>query len=502
MTIGRAAENTVQILDPTVSRTHARLTLDDQGAPQVFDAGSRYGTFVDGTLAEGEVPLRDGTRIRIGDQDLLVERRRGLHEAGPTRVLRSGTSLVVAPSQAPTIASTSRFGLSPRLRPCALKRLDASEGERRWVLRGLDRSESLRLRDADAALLRHVDGANTLAELVIEAERAYGTAGAGKLAQLLAELADHDLLDSVTQPTGESRKGRLGRLMTPREWRISGIGRLAARLYRLGGWRLFSRSGQAALALPAAIGLGAFVTVVAGGDVTPFVVGDALPLGALVFVLGRLAVVIVHELAHALAMVSCGREVDRAGVKLFLVFPYAWVDTTAAWFEPRARRMLIAAAGPASDLVLGGVFALVSSITHGVARDIGFQLALGAYLGAFLNLNPLLDRDGYQLLVDRLGEPGLRRRAQRHLAARLSGRASGSTSRAVRWYGVLAVGWSLLAAVLAAGFSVRYLPALEQVVALPAVAWAVLVVVWLIMLMPVGIAIGAPLVSRSRKRPQ
>ena len=98
-----------------------------------------------------------------------------------------------------------------------------------------------------------------------------------------------------------------------------------------------------------------------------------------------------------------------------LVFPYAFVDTSDGWFEPRRRRLAISAAGPASDLLVGGVFSLGAAFVHGTVRDILFQLAFAAYVGAFSNLNPLLDRDGYHMLVDWLGEPGLRQRARAHL---------------------------------------------------------------------------------------
>ena len=42
-------------------------------------------------------------------------------------------------------------------------------------------------------------------------------------------------------------------------------------------------------------------------------------------------------------------------------------------------------------------------------------------MGAFFNLNPFLERDGYHMLVDWLREPGLRRRARQQFARRLSG---------------------------------------------------------------------------------
>ena len=49
-------------------------------------------------------------------------------------------------------------------------------------------------------------------------------------------------------------------------------------------------------------------------------------------------------------------------------------------------------------------------------RDIFFQLAFAAYVGAFFNLNPFIERDGYHILVDVLREPGLRRRAREQFA--------------------------------------------------------------------------------------
>ena len=59
-------------------------------------------------------------------------------------------------------------------------------------------------------------------------------------------------------------------------------------------------------------GLGAFAYLIVGRYGTPFVVAQRIGLGALVFLLGRFAVVAVHETAHGLAMASFGRR-DREG---------------------------------------------------------------------------------------------------------------------------------------------------------------------------------------------
>ena len=86
--------------------------------------------------------------------------------------------------------------------------------------------------------------------------------------------------------------------------------------------------------------------------------------------------------------------------------------------------------GPVSDLTIGGAAALATlCVGPGTMQDVWFQLSLAAYTGAIFNLNPLLDRDGYHILVDLMREPGLRRRSREWLANKLSGRRGGAGRR-------------------------------------------------------------------------
>ena len=112
-------------------------------------------------------------------------------------------------------------------------------------------------------------------------------------------------------------------------------------------------------------------------------------------------------------------------MKLLLIFPYAFVDTSEAWFEPRRRRIAVSAAGPGVGLHARRDRSRSAAcvLAPGTVRDIFFQLAFAAYVGACFNLNPFLDRDGYHILVDVLREPGLRRRAREQFARRLAGAA-------------------------------------------------------------------------------
>jgi putative peptide zinc metalloprotease protein len=504
-TIGRDPGNTVVLDDPSVSRRQARISPAARGraSPIVEDVGSSYGTWLDGRRLASPQPLLDGSRLRMGEQELVVDRRRDRREAGRTIVVQPGASLALPASgaRADPTASATRFGHQPRLRSgYALKRLDSSEGARRWVLRDLTGGKFLGLTDEEAALLDLLDGRRSLAELVREAESQLGGAGPGQLARLLAELGERGLLAGSGEASEEREQpaGTLARLLEPRERVWTGADAWVQRLYERGGWVLFTRLALAVVALLVAAGLPAFAYLIGARYGTPFVVAQKVGLGGLVFVLGRSALVAAHETAHALTLASFGRHVQRAGVKLVLIFPYAFVDTSESWFETRRRRMAVSAAGPLSDLTLAGTFALLClSQSAGALRDVCFQLAFAGYLGALFNLNPLLERDGYQILSDFLREPALRRRSLEQFRRRLAGGARSTDSQRLARYGLFALVWTMVAAVFAAGMSLRYRKVLGTIVP-PPVAWALLVGLWITLFIPAFALLVPPLRERRR----
>jgi pSer/pThr/pTyr-binding forkhead associated (FHA) protein len=475
--------------DAAVSRRHARIRPARDGGAILEDAGSSYGTYLDGERFAGPRPLRDGSTIVLGDTELRVERRRGDAEAGRTMIVPTATTI------------TELDALHPRIRSgYALKRLAATEGERRWVLHDRRGGQFLRLGEDDAALLQRLDGSRSMPDLIADAEQRLGPGGPARLARLLADLGDRGLisgLDGAAEPAAPPRRGA-ARLLRQRTWALRGAGDWFPTLYRAGGWALLSPAGLAALVVLAVVGAATFVYLVSVRYGTPFVVASKIGLGGIVFLVGRLAVVAVHELAHGLVMAAYGRRVQEAGVKLLFVFPYAYVDTSEAWFEPRRRRIAITAAGPASDLTLGGLFSVLCLLqAPGTARDIFFQLAFAAYVGGVMNLNPFLDRDGYHILVDLLREPRLRARAREQFARRLSGQRTEGDSRVLAIYSLFALGWSLVVAVFAIGTTLRYRPMLATLLPVDWLAWPLIAAVWVLVFVPVVLVVGRPLRARS-----
>lgn len=560
LTLGRAPGNDVRLEDPSVSRQHARITVEAD-AVALADVASSHGTFVDGERVTGARALRGGDRIELGETVLPV-RVRGTGSGGwlvsgrgngPGDAVNGhaaggmgravfvpvGASLVIPAIGAPELelaAAPETVGRRPALREgCRIERVVEDGGAERWVLvppgadgagagPGAGTGAMVRLTGPEGSLLGALDGRSTIAELVVEAERRLGPGGPAVLARLLGDLGERGVLEGVDGSRGARASAGVGgsagsrgvgarvapgvgdarptgwrRLVEPRRWGSARLGGAFEGLYSRGGWLLFTRSALVVAGLIGFVGFAAWIALLLGRYGTPFVVASHLGLGGLVFLVSRLLLVVFHETAHGLTLASFGRRVPLAGLRLVLVFPYAFVDTSESWFEPRRRRIAVSLAGPASDLVLGGALALACRFwPAGTVRDVLFQASLAGYVGAFFNLNPFLERDGYHALVDYLERPRLRERARAALAARLSGRGVAvDPDPALRRYGLASVGWSVVAACAAIVFSLRYAPVLERY-APEALVWVVMASVWLVLLVPVALVLVPPLVARRR----
>ena len=63
--IGREGDGIILVKSSTVSRRHARITLDPSGAT-IEDLGSKNGTYLNDRRVEAPTPVADGDQIRIG----------------------------------------------------------------------------------------------------------------------------------------------------------------------------------------------------------------------------------------------------------------------------------------------------------------------------------------------------------------------------------------------------------------------------------------------------
>lgn len=158
----------------------------------------------------------------------------------------------------------------------------------------------------------------------------------------------------------------------------------------------------------------------------------------------------VHELGHGLAVKHAGRRVLGAGLMLYAGAPTAFVDTTDVWMAAPKQRLLVSFAGPWTGMVLGGL-ALIAAALLPMDTLGSLLFGWGAVFLIYnlLNFNPLLELDGYYLLIDLIDKPLLRARASyfirrglwRHVVRRepLKGEEIG-----LLVYSLLALAWTVL----------------------------------------------------------
>jgi pSer/pThr/pTyr-binding forkhead associated (FHA) protein len=106
--VGRAADCAVQLADPAVSATHARVVAADGAGRAVEDLASRSGTFVNG-IRVARQRLREGDIVRMGASSLLYK-----DDAADTQVSTQRTRPVVI---VPGFAGSELYAGGERLWP-------------------------------------------------------------------------------------------------------------------------------------------------------------------------------------------------------------------------------------------------------------------------------------------------------------------------------------------------------------------------------------------------
>jgi pSer/pThr/pTyr-binding forkhead associated (FHA) protein len=116
ITVGRQEGNTIRLTERNVSRRHARLLRQDAQV-LVEDLGSYNGIKVNGEKIAGQVEIKDGDLIQIGDYDLAIQRDEPIHSppteptpAVPTAMDDDAFPVVRAAAEAPGDATTPASG--------------------------------------------------------------------------------------------------------------------------------------------------------------------------------------------------------------------------------------------------------------------------------------------------------------------------------------------------------------------------------------------------------
>jgi hypothetical protein len=299
----------------------------------------------------------------------------------------------------------------------------ATQGVVTYALKNSRTEQIIQITEAEKFLWEQMDGRGSLQEIATAYLLRYGSFDFEIIPTLIVKLLRADLLtmrpvSRLRAVLARNRRNAAARAM---EGTLHTLERLTvtsrrahevfARLYRYGGFLLFSP--WTVLALILMIGLGAWSAVQIWEELGEVTHGLAQhPLIAILLVkMVFWLTVINHQVIHALACVHYRRRVREFGFTILHGFiPTFYADVTDIFMASRRARVVNAVAGPLFHLFLGAFcFWIATMLSPGLFQGFLAASAILQLQSFFISLYPFcfLEMDGYHILVEWLGIPTL-----------------------------------------------------------------------------------------------
>ncbi len=283
----------------------------------------------------------------------------------------------------------------------------------------------VRLDAAYLELYELMDGERTTSAILVEHLRRRGYLAVDRSATLCANLAANGFFGepSVDVYTGLRRRRasrdpllRLSLLLRRLVmWNVATWANAEGavdRLYRWGGRLAFTRAGALVVVLASILGIALWAREFTSPHHDLFRVGGSVAWGIVSLAILQVVAISVHEAGHALAVRHYGRRVRKLGLAVYYLFPCAYVDATDMVMAPRRQGMVVAFAGPLAGLSIAALSTLVMLLSNdAIVVTLAFKASSILVFQFVLNLLPILDMDGYHMLIDALDAPLLRQRA-------------------------------------------------------------------------------------------
>ena len=296
------------------------------------------------------------------------------------------------------------------------------DGRRHYVLKANGSAKYLSLNDREHYLWSLMDGAMSISDIASAYFFQFGSLDLAAIKTLLGRLREAGLVEFV--PASRLRVAvarsknpvlRLVKKVNDRlEFRIEDADGFVTRLYDRGGRLLVGRYMMVLYVLLSLLGVTAYgrAESLAKFPWELFFRHPYMVTGAVL--LSFYPIAAVHELFHALACKRFGREVHAFGFTFWDGFyPSFYTDVSDIYLSPRRQRLAVSLAGPISTTALASVFLLpVYLFPSSSWADSLYQMGVLVLFVGFVSLYPfqLIKMDGYYILVDLLGFPGLRER--------------------------------------------------------------------------------------------
>ena len=292
-----------------------------------------------------------------------------------------------------------------------------------WTLKDPVRLAYFRVDTAELEFLRQLDGRRTAAGIVSQLQEQFPTLtfSTVNLAQFLMTAVRAGLLipaapgyasQLVAQTRQNRERARFLKLFSLLSHRFRGVDphRFLQWLDQKVGWLYHSRVLQTACLFIL------FTTVLVLSRWSQLTVElpamhELLTLQTMLMLAGIVMVIkVLHEVGHGLTCCHYGGECHEMGCILVGFLPLLYCDVSDSWRDQhRIRRMQVAAAGIAVELLVAAVFGIlwmtsVPGFLHSLFLNVMLVCSLNTVL---VNGNPLLRYDGYYVLSDALQFPNL-----------------------------------------------------------------------------------------------
>lgn len=288
-----------------------------------------------------------------------------------------------------------------------------------YILHNPDADTYIEIDAQNYFLWELMDGEHELAALAMAYLGEYGALPFDRLSELIAQLEANFLLEGTSpipeQKTANGTTPRIKRFADTafqREFNWQEADEFFSKFYKHIGWMFYTRPALITMGLIATAGFAIFLYLALTEEYHLLRVNNSYGLGILVLLLANIFVLFWHEAGHGLTCKSFGRRIRKAGLMFYYGNPAFFVDVSDMWMEARGPRIWVSLAGPLVNLLIGSTLAtLVILFPSSGAAQVLFVGAFAAYLNAFFNLNPLLELDGYYVLIDLLQTRQLRQKS-------------------------------------------------------------------------------------------
>lgn len=283
------------------------------------------------------------------------------------------------------------------------------DGEQTYTMKNHVTGAYYDLSDIPVHIWNLIDGKRTIAEIGEELNREWEDQDVTVVKRVLLFYAEEDCLESILEP---AKKKRID-VVSAFEVRISVLKKskeLIQSIHKVIRTLLRRPLLWASLVFIAICGLafaGKFTAIFA--DKSNFEISGSSIVGFFFyFFIILLPVIIIHEIAHGLALVHYGGTPEEMGTGFFYFGPMFYINTTDSWMLSRRQRIMVSLAGPLSTLLIGSILIIVTFLAQ---SHVLTMAAFFCFYSTLADFAPPFETDGYYVLRDLANNQYLREEA-------------------------------------------------------------------------------------------